>query len=128
MASQHQLTAMLLFGSVLCCLAAVGQCLLQDTHNPLEHIALRNAELGHHYHDLKVELTANVTEISTKSAWVEVSWSGFLKPSLDDWIGVIAPAQAEVKDSTPVKYSRAAKDPQHMVAGRGSVMCVQLLS
>lgn len=119
---------MFLFSTVLCCLAAVGQCLLQDTHNPLERISLRNAELGHHYHDLTVKLTANVTEIAGKSAWVEVSWSGFLKPSLDDWIGVIAPAHAEVKDSTPVKYSRAAKDPQHMAGGRGSVTCVQLLS
>lgn len=116
-----------LLAAAICSLIAVGHGLQQDTHNPLEHIVLRNAEVGHHYHDLSIELIANVTEISGKSAWVEVSWSGFVKPSLDDWIGVIAPADAEVKDSTPVKYSRAAKSPEHMLAGRGSVTCVQML-
>lgn len=114
---------MLLPFALLCSLVAVSQCIEQDTHNPLEQIHLHSTELSHHYHGLKVHLTSNVTEISGKDGWVEVSWSGFMEPSFDDWIGVIAPADAEVKDSTPVKYSRAAKSPEHMSAGRGSVKC-----
>eukprot|EP00892_Ulva_mutabilis_P005414 jgi/Ulvmu1/3244/UM150_0017.1 len=112
---------MLLFTAVLCGAFTFSHGLQQDTHNPIELINMRNAELTHHYHDLKIQLTTNTTEISGKRAWVEVSWSGFVEPSFDDWIGVLAPADAEVKDSTPVKFSRAAKSPEHMSAGRGSV-------
>jgi hypothetical protein len=96
----------------------------QDTHNPLEHIQLFNAvdETSSH----KADVAVNVSKVTGKSAWVEVTWSGFKTPSFDDWLGVLAPADARVKDSTPVKYVRAAESRSHLKDGSGSVTCALL--
>lgn len=91
----------------------------QDTHNPLEHIKLFNAV--DETSSLHARVVANVTEVEGKSAWVEVTWSGFKSPSFDDWVGVLAPADAHVKHSTPIKYVRAASKPTHLEDGSGTV-------
>jgi hypothetical protein len=105
----------LLLAILSCRLAGALQ---QDTNNPVEHIRLRNAvvELGHH-----VEISANVTEVEGKQAWVDVSFSGVRDPSFDDWIGVFAPADADVMDSTPVKYKLASDSPEYFKNGDGSI-------
>jgi hypothetical protein len=97
----------------------------QDTHNPLEHIQLFNAV--DETSSRKAIVDVNVTEVTGKSAWVKVSWSGFKTPSFDDWIGVLAPADARVRDSTPVKYVRAAETRSHLKDGSGSVTCAPIL-
>lgn len=98
-----------------------GQGTGQDTHNPLEHIHLFNAV--DERHSLKARVVANITEVEGRSAWVEVSWSGFKSPSFDDWLGVLAPADAHVQHSTPVKYVRAARERSHLEHGSGTVTC-----
>lgn len=96
----------------------------QDTHNPLEHIQLFNAvDERLNKHSLTAQIDVNVTEVVGKSAWVEVTWSGFKSPSFDDWIGVLAPADAHIKHSTPVKYVRAAQSKSHLMNGSGRVTC-----
>jgi hypothetical protein len=99
-----------------------GGCIQQDTLNPLEHIQLRNAEVASP--TLRATVTANITEVRGKSAWVEVTWSGFKTPSFDDWICVLAPADSHIKHRTPVKYRRASDAPSHLRTGEGSVKCV----
>lgn len=111
------------FISLIACFVLVreGEGTGQDTHNPLEKIQLRNAV--DHSKSLKARVFANISEVEGKSAWVEVSWSGFKSPSFDDWLGVLAPADAHVKHSTPVKYVRAARERSHLEHGNGTVTC-----
>lgn len=106
---------------VVALLARAVQGIGQETHNPLEHIQLFNAV--DETSSRKASISVNVTEVSGKSAWVEVTWGGFKSPSFDDWIGVLAPADAHVKHSTPVKYVRAAEKKTHLKNGSGSVTC-----
>lgn len=94
----------------------------QDTHNAIERIALDQAvDLRHHHHH--VSLSVNVSEVKGASAWARVEWSGVRHPSFDDWIGVLAPADAHVKHSTPVKYKLATNSPSHLDDGSGWTTC-----
>jgi hypothetical protein len=110
--------AMLQFAVLACLLVSVARCDEQDTHNPVEAILLHNAVdiVGHHH----VELTVNISAISGRNAWAEVSWSGVHHPAFDDWIGVMVPAHADVRESTPVKYKPATSSSTHLEEGRGS--------
>ena len=92
-----------------------------EHHNALERIRLRSARDYSQRH--RVQLTVNITEFSGRDAWVDVSWSGVQHPSFDDWIAVLAPADASIKHSTPVKYKLASTSFSHFEHGRGSARC-----
>jgi hypothetical protein len=85
--------------------------------------AVRLAEATEHVGYHPVKLKVNVTEIEGRSAWVRVDWSGVAHPSFDDFVAVMAPAHAKVKNTTPVKYKLAASDSSHLVDGSGSTTC-----
>jgi hypothetical protein len=90
-----------------------------EHHNPLEEIKLFNAlDLSG---DGGVSISVNSTQVSGRSSWVEVQWSGVRHPSFDDWIGVLAPADAQVQESTPIKYKLASSSSTHFKIGSGSL-------
>lgn len=106
----------------LALLFGAANALAPEHHNALEQIQLqRTRDVTHRHH---VQLTVNATEFSGRDAWVEVSWSGVAHPSFDDWIAVLAPADASIKHSAPIKYKLASTSYSHFQHGRGSTRCV----
>ena len=95
----------------------------QKRENALEVISIQNAEDRVGFHPVKIDV--NVTEIEGKEAWVKVSWRGVENPQFDDWLGVLAPANAKVKHTTPVKYKLAAVASTHFDTGSGSTTCAR---
>jgi acid phosphatase type 7 len=95
--------------------AAAGET---EHHNPLEQIRLANTLDSSD--DSGVQMSVNTTELVGRATWVEVSWSGVRHPSFDDWIGVLAPADAQVQESTPIKYKLASSSSTHFRDGGGS--------
>ena len=110
------------------CLALLVACgtsvrsLPQEGFNAIEGVRLYNAidEVGRH----PVTLDVNLTEFAGRDACIKVAWSGVKHPQFDDWLGIFAPAYANVKDSTPIKYKLATVSETHFEEGRGSTTCV----
>ena len=96
-----------------------------DGQGRLDAIRIWNAVDAVHAH--RVDLSVNVTTIAGSHAWAEVRWRGIHRPSFDDWVGVLAPADAHVKSSTPVKYKLATDAPTHFADGYGTLTCAALL-
>ena len=104
---------------VLLCVQAIS--VQADNQGRLDAISIRNAVDAVHAH--RVDLSVNVTTIKGSHAWAEVRWRSVHRPSFDDWVGVLAPADAHVKSSTPVKYKLATDAPTHFAEGYGSLTC-----
>jgi len=93
----------------------------QDTHNPLEKIQLRRAVA----HKERVTFAVNATSMEVDGQWVEVSWSGVRAPSFDDWVGIVAPADADIHKRAPVKYKLASSQMSHILRGEGKLRCAR---
>lgn len=89
----------------------------QDTHNPLEKINMKG--VLNLTGKSEIRMTVNVTEVTTKQQAVRVDWSGMSNPSFDDWVGVLAPADADISVRAPVKYKLASMTLSHILRGEG---------
>ena len=51
-----------------------------------------------------IAIHASPDVLKTSGSWVEVTWSGVISPSREDWIGVYAPGRANYTQTAPLKY------------------------
>jgi hypothetical protein len=69
----------------------------------------------------EITIRATPAILKTSGSWVEVTWSGVISPSTDDWVGVYAPSKANYTQKAPLKYQYAHVSPTYMKTGYGSL-------
>ena len=87
-----------------------------ESHNPLEFYRAANLRLAD---PSAAQLTVNETRLRHSGQWVEACWHGVGFPAADDYVALVVPSNATLKETAPAKYQWAALSPTHMQHGRG---------
>ena len=87
-----------------------------ESHNPLEFYHAANLRLAD---PSAARLTVNETRLRHSGQWVEACWHGVGFPAADDYVALVVPFNATLKETAPAKYQWAALSPTHMQHGHG---------
>src|SRR5689334_16147235 len=91
----------------------VGACLAAALASPSRHSPLLHAEIAVARPDPAITLTTDTTRLHRSGQWLTASWAGVPDPQPNDWIGLYSPADADVRDTAPVKLQWAGRSATH---------------
>lgn len=92
----------------------------QVPHNPLDLWRVENVQLAA---QPGAKLWTSAAELHASGEWLEVFWSGVVRPRPDDLIALYVPATADPRKAAPVKFQWADRAATHRSVGAGTLRC-----